>query len=101
MGNTILIYSSILALLITAFFAIRKRDKKSLFILLGYCSLWLPYAWIGRTMFLYHYLPASVFALLAIVNVFYQIPKTRKIIWLFLLVSTVSFIVAYPSMSGL
>lgn len=101
MGNTILIYSSILALLITAFFAIRKRDKKSLFILLGYCSLWLPYAWIERTMFLYHYLPASIFALLAIVNVFYQIPKTRKIIWLFLLVSTVSFIVAYPSMSGL
>ena len=100
-GNLVLAYTSIVALIITLYFAARRRDKNSIMLLISYLSLWLPYALIGRTMFLYHYLPASIFAIIAIVNVFYLLPKTRKFIWIFLLVSTVSFILKYPIMAGL
>jgi len=100
-GNLIIAYTSIIAMIITLYFAARRRDKNSIMLLISYLSLWLPYALIGRTMFLYHYLPASIFAIIAIVNVFYLLPKTRKFIWIFLLVSTVSFILKYPIMAGL
>lgn len=36
-----------------------------LFVVLGYLALWLPWALNPRTLFLYHYLPASAFMIVA------------------------------------
>lgn len=100
MGNYAIAYVSIIGLIITAYHGIKHRDKTSLIILIAWLSLFIPYAFITRTMFLYHYLPASIFAILAIVNIFYKIPGTRKIIMFYLTLVLISFIISYPKMVG-
>lgn len=100
MANYSIAYVSVLGLIVTGYFAFRKKDKISLIIIVSWLSLFAPYIFITRTMFLYHYLPASVFAILAIVNLFYQLPSIRKILLAYLLAVLVSFIVCYPKMVG-
>ena len=60
-GNYVLCYISVIALIITIYYRYKKDTTKlSIYILVAYLSLLLPYAFIQRPMFLYHYLPASV-----------------------------------------
>ena len=99
-GNYAIAYVSVLALLISAYFAWKKKDIQNSVIVGAWLGLWLPYALIGRTMFLYHYLPASIFAILAVVNMFYQIPGIRKIIPYYLAAVLITFIICYPKMAG-
>jgi dolichyl-phosphate-mannose--protein O-mannosyl transferase len=98
--NYVLAYVSVIALVLTAYVGFKKKDRYSTYILLAWLSLFLPYAFISRPMFLYHYLPASIFALLAIVNMFYHFPKARKIIPLYILLVILSFAISYPKMVG-
>ena len=99
-GNYALAFISVIALITMLYFAITKKSKTALFIIIAYLSLWLPYAFIQRPMFLYHYLPASGFAILATVGLFYELPKTRKIIPFLLLMILLVFIVSYPRYAG-
>lgn len=100
-GNYILCYVSVVALLITLYFAVKKHDKLSLRILIPYLSLWIPYAFITRPMFLYHYLSASIFAILAIVNLIQKFPESRKFLVRVIVGSAlILFILLYPQMTG-
>ena len=100
-GNYAIAYVSIIGLLITLYMAYKKRDIVNSVIIGAWLGLWLPYALIERTMFLYHYLPASIFAILALVNIFYQVPKIRSILPYYLIAALISFIIIYPNMVGL
>lgn len=100
-GNYVLSYISVIALLISTYFALKYRSKTALFILIAFLSLWLPYAFIERPMFLYHYLPASGFAILAILEMFYELPKIRKVIPFLLLTILLTFIISYPKYAGI
>jgi dolichyl-phosphate-mannose--protein O-mannosyl transferase len=100
MGNYAIAYVSIIGLVITAYMAYKKRDPINSVIIGAWLGLWLPYALIGRTMFLYHYLPASIFAILALVNMFYQVPKIRVILPYYLAAVLISFIIIYPNLVG-
>ena len=100
MANYTIAYVSIIGLFISLYFGIKKKDASSTYILLAWLSLWLPYGLISRPMFLYHYLPASIFAILAVVNIFKQIPFIRKLIPYYIAAVLLSFIVCYPKMTG-
>ena len=93
-------YVSVMGILLTFYFAIRYKDKKSLFIAIAWLSLFVPYAFITRIMFLYHYLPASILGIFAIVNIFANFPETRKFIKFYLLFVVINFIIIYPKLSG-
>ena len=41
-------------------------DGRGIFILIGYLSQFLPWVFIGRTTFEYHYFPSTVFLVLAV-----------------------------------
>ena len=101
LGNYVIAYVSVIGLIITAFFGFKQKNKESIYIIVAWLSLLLPYAFISRPMFLYHYLPASIFAILALSNIFYLIPGTRKIIPYYILMATIAFITIYPKMVGL
>ncbi len=71
-GNPVLYWFgiiSILILFIISLLNIRKIKKEyiSIFILIGFISNFLPFIFIGRVMFLYHYAPALVFSIMALV----------------------------------
>jgi len=52
-----------------------KIDSTTIFLLVGYFINFLPFIFIGRVMFIYHYLPALVFSILIVAN---KIEKTDK-----------------------
>jgi dolichyl-phosphate-mannose--protein O-mannosyl transferase len=101
MGNYVIALVSVLALILSAYYAFRYKDRRSLIIVVSWLSLFLPYAFIRRTMFLYHYLPASIFAILAVVNLFYLLPGIRKILPAYLLAVLISFIISFPKLAGI
>lgn len=103
--NPLLCWGGLLAMVCMAYWAIFRRDKKALFILIGYLAQLVPWIFIGRVTFEYHYFPSTVFLLLALGHVFAHIrwwhPDWRRVIYSFTAVSLVLFILFYPVLSGL
>ena len=101
-GNYATNYISIVALLITLYFMIRKKDKISLYIIVAFLSMFLPFALISRPMFLYHYIPASCFAIVAITNMIRLLaPKSKVIPAIVIGAAAVSFIILFRTATGL
>ena len=102
-GNPAIWWFSIIPLVFIAVRTIVKRRKEDIFILVMYLSVWLPYVFIGRVMFLYHYfmaLPFVMFAITAFLKWLYEKFNKKWIIWGYLLIVFVMFWVFYPVSSG-
>lgn len=83
LGNPVLWWGSLAAvgLLVMGLFAHKRRHETTTTVLLGAWALnFLPFVFIGRVMFLYHYLPALTFAILLSVYLLSQ--TKRKVLWL-------------------
>lgn len=66
LGNPILWWGSTVAIVYQFIRSIAKPDGVSLFVLANYAANWLPWAFVGRCLFLYHYMGSLVFSILAI-----------------------------------
>lgn len=56
-------------------------DGRGIFILIGYLSQFLPWVFIGRTTFEYHYFPSTVFLVLAVSYVMDGMIRRRPDAW--------------------
>ena len=65
-GNPTIWWASVPALLLAAWVAVRERQPALAFVVAGWLIHIAPWVWIPRTLFLYHYLPSLLFALLAL-----------------------------------
>ncbi len=65
-GNPVLWWGALTAITITAVQAIERPTLTRSFLVIGYLSYWLIWAWIGRTLFLYHYMASVYFGYLAL-----------------------------------
>lgn len=104
MGNLAIWWVGIIAFVFTFIQAIRKREKEALLIIVGALTLWLPYIFIGRCMFLYHYFPVLPFIMLGIIYLFSKLEKYKKInigIAVYLTLVIVFFALYYPMVSGI
>jgi 4-amino-4-deoxy-L-arabinose transferase-like glycosyltransferase len=103
--NPILCWGGLLAMLTMAWLGLARRDKKALFILIGYLSQLAPWMLVTRLTFEYHYFPCVVFLVLAICHVFDYIRRTRvpwrRYVYGFTAACLVLFIAYYPVLSGL
>lgn len=102
-GNIIIWYTSILGVVYLLLISILKRDKKAMFLLLCIGSLWLPYVFIKRIMYLYHFFPVLPFFFMSSIYFIKDLEDRcdfKKIFPIYLLLSTVFFIVYYPVVSG-
>ena len=83
-GNPTIYWSSALAVLVLLFVVLFKRKwlgpklKIGLFLLFGYALNFIPFAFIRRPMFLYHYLSALVFAIMILTFVIDELIKSKK-----------------------
>lgn len=101
--NPLLCWAGLLSMFVLGYHTIRQRDRKALFILIGYLAQMLPWVFISRITFEYHYFPATVFLVLGLCYVFDLLRQRGKLgsVYCFTAVCLSLFAVYYPVLSGL
>lgn len=102
-GNPAIWWMSIVSFIYLIIQAIRKHSKESLVLLVAILCLWLPYLFIGRVMFMYHFFPVLPFMILAIVALFKFLTeklKWKKSIGIYMTIVLIMFVIFYPVVSG-
>lgn len=99
LGNPLLWWLGIPAILYTLFAAIKIKSWRLWLIIAGYSIFWLPWARAPRIMFLYHFLPSIPFLCIAFAYTLSRLPRSLTLISIFLCL--ISFMYFYPQWVGL
>lgn len=103
--NPALCWGGLLALFALVFTTLIRRDKKAAFLLLSYLAQLLPWVFVPRLTFAYHYFPCSVFLVLAlgyVMNLMRLGTKNwQRYAFGFTAFCVVLFLLFYPVTSGL
>ncbi len=102
-GNIIIWWFGILSYIYIFIKLFKKKDKIAYFLLCAITFTFLPFVFIGRLMFLYHYFAILPFIMLAVVYTLKDIAKKFKsnfVIYFYLLLVILFFIIYYPEVSG-
>lgn len=99
--NPLLCWGGLLALPVLAYRAVR-HDRTALFILVGYLAQVLPWVFISRLTFEYHYFAATLFLVLALGYVFDRLRQRGSfgIMYAFTAASGALFALFYPVLTG-
>lgn len=81
LSNPVVCWGGLLAVASAAVQIVRRRSGRALFIVVGYLSQLLPWVFIRRCTFAYHYFPSILFLVLAIVFVFDELSEFRPGSW--------------------
>ena len=104
LGNPIVWWLGDLAILFQLFLLLFKREKTIIFLLGAYFISFLPYAFIQRSMFLYHYLISLFFQMLILEYTFANLYKEkvflRPVLSLLLVLIMFVFFYFYPFING-
>ncbi len=103
LGNIVIWWIGLFSMLYLIPKLLLKKDKNSFYILIFILSLWLPYVFIDRIMFMYHYFPVTPFMMLGIVALFKDIDEKLKLKYLmpiYLVFVITFFIIYYPAITG-
>lgn len=98
MGNPIVFWSGVVAIVTAIYFAFKEKNKKIGFIVFSYLVFFTPWAASPRIMFLYHYLPSIPFMAIAIA---YLLRRYHNLIIPFFSLAFVFFVYFYPHWAGL
>ena len=102
--SPLLCWGGLLAIFVLLYSAIFRRDKKALFILIGYFAQLVPWLFVTRLTFAYHYFPSTVFLVLALGYVFdimrLGTKRWRIYVYSFAAASLALFALFYPTISG-
>ncbi len=103
--NPALCWGGLLALFVLIFRGIALREREALFILAGYFAQLVPWMFVTRLTFEYHYFPSSVFLVLALAYIFRLMENEtehgKAYPVAFAALSVALFILFYPALSGL
>jgi 4-amino-4-deoxy-L-arabinose transferase-like glycosyltransferase len=103
MGNPVIWWVGFPILLIALWRGIKEREPPYLFIGILYMSQWIPYAFISRSLFIYHFypdVPITVVALAAVLSESWNKPRERKFVIMILAAALAVFIIFFPVISG-
>lgn len=102
-GNPLIWWTGIASLLHNIYLIFKKRCKSSLFLVIAYAAMLLPWVFVSRITFIYHYFPMVPFVCLMIANsakhLFTDKGKIVPII-IFAIVAVILFALFYPVLSG-
>ena len=103
-GNPAIFWTGIIALIYVAYVAITKRVLEAVFILFAFLALYMPYIFISRLMFIYHFYYAVPFLILAIIYMLRDLiawrEKLKFIYFVYLAIVAGLFLMFYPVLSG-
>ena len=99
MGNPLLWWLGIPAILYTFHSAFKTRSWRLWLVISGFLTFWLPWARAPRIMFLYHYLPSVPFICIALAYSLSRLPK--KFSFALCALSFALFIYFFPHWTGM
>ena len=103
-GNPAIFWMGIVAFFYTIITLFKRHTLESVFLLLAFLGLYMPYIFIGRLMFIYHFYYAVPFLILIVIYMFNDLsknfPNMRKIFFLYLFIVVALFLAFYPVLSG-
>lgn len=103
-GNPAIWWIGLVAIFAAAVIAIYKRDRKMIVVFTAMAFQFLPWVFISRIVFIYHYFSTVPFLILAIVyviaNLIERNPRAKYIVYGYLALVAVLFIMFYPVISG-
>ena len=104
--NPVFCWAGLLAMIANGIFAVKDRDGKSAFIVIGYLAQLLPWVLVTRLTFAYHYFPSSVFMLLALCHVWERLKQQGIFRWqrnIYAVTGVCAglFVAYYPVLTGL
>ena len=103
-GNPLVWISGLLAFFYCVYDAVCYRNKNAIFLVVSYLAQLLPWVFVERTTFIYHYFPCVPFLILMIahfIHRMYQKYKGTKAFYIGFTIATVLlFIMFYPAISG-
>ena len=102
--NPALCWGGLLSLFVLIYTAIFRRDHCAGFILLGYLAQLIPWLFVTRITFEYHYFPCSVFLVLSLGYCFnlmrHNLRHWKWYVSGFVTLSIALFVMFYPALSG-
>ena len=103
--NPVLCWGGLASLVVCAVYALRggeDRDDRAVFILIGYLAQLLPWVFISRITFEYHYFACTVFLALALGYLFDRLRERgqMRLVWVCTGVCVVLFALFYPALAG-
>ena len=102
-GNPAVWWAGIPASFYMVYLGLKKKDKTAAFLLTGYMAQYLPWFFVTRITFIYHYFPSVVFVVLMIMYSFCQwkksLARTAAIV-LYAAVVLELFLLFYPVLAG-
>ncbi len=105
MGNPLLWWSGILAFLYSIYRMIKTKNRTALFIIIGLLSQLLPWVFVSRCTFIYHYFASVPFIIMLIVysikELLAQRGNLKYGVFVFVTLCIISFILFYPVLTGI
>lgn len=103
-GNPIVWLLGIIAFLYCVYDTIHNKNLSAAFLVVAYLAQLLPWMFVERTTFIYHYFPCVPFLVLMIAHSFYSIYQKHKIakpcFIAVTIVAVILFMMFYPVLSG-
>jgi len=99
-GNPAIFWVGILAILYLIYSGLIKGKIEAIFILFAFLGLYLPYIFVGRLMFIYHFYYAVPFMIIGIIYLFKELIGKEMIMYLYLSIVITLFLMYYPVLSG-
>lgn len=104
-GNPLVWWPGMLAILYSFKCWLWDKDRKAGFLCISYAAQMIPWMFVTRNTFIYHYFPASLFMILMIGYCLYQIMMTckngKKVAWTYGMLVILTFAMFYPVISGM
>lgn len=104
-GNPAVWWAGFFAMLLCVYFGLKKKSYRVLLIIIPYLTQLLPWVFVTRVVFIYHYFACVPFLVLAIVYVMYVLKErynvTNKVFYGYCGVVLLLFIMFYPVISGM
>jgi len=103
-GNPAIFWMGTASLFYMMYVVIKRNTLEASFILFSFLGLYLPYIFVGRLMFIYHFYYAVPFMMLALVYMLKDgmayFPKYRQYYFVYLAIVSLLFLAYYPVLSG-
>ena len=103
-GNPAIWWIGILAFIYLVISLIKNRDQNNILILIFILTTFIPYVFIGRIMYMYHYFITLPFVMLGITTFIKWITdktQSNKVYYSYITLVIITFIIFYPIVSGI